>query len=342
MNPLRIITAILCVAFCSQVFAQGQDIDTTLTALADKLALQVKDQGKKKVAVVDFTDLQGTSQGELGKYIAEELTVDLVMVKRDFSVLDRANLSRILAEHKLTSQGLVDPENAKKIGQFAGVDALILGTIIPKGTNSVSLSAKIITTDTAEIVGAARAEFKADNTVQQLVSKPNSSTGPASTSGLLQDDKAKVVKSFGDLRVEVQSLKVVNGNEFLLSMNLVNQNTNKNIFVAANADMMNVPNAVVRNENGSEFFSGPYDRGISGIPSTMYMNGGYNGAGFSKATEIRPGDSIPAAIKFASRANKSATPGPCTIQLEFIVSHDFDNGFGHGTVNTLAAKIAAE
>jgi len=42
------------------------------------------------------------------------------MSKRDFSVLDRANLNSILAEHKLTAKGLVDPENAKKLGMFSG------------------------------------------------------------------------------------------------------------------------------------------------------------------------------------------------------------------------------
>jgi len=341
MNPLRIITALLCIAFCCHAVAQEKDIDSALSGLADNLAVQLKDKEKKKVAVVDFTDLQGSTQGELGKYIAEELTVDLVMLKRDFSVLDRANLSRILAEHKLTSQGLVDPENAKKIGQFAGVDAFIFGTIVPKESNIVSLSVKIITTDTAEVTGVARAAFKTDNNVQKLISKPNSSE-QGGASGILQNDKAKVVKLFGDLRVEVQSLKVVNGGEFLLSLNLVNQNTNKSIFVAANANTMNTPNAVIRNESGTEFYSGPYDRGVSGIPSIMYSQYGYNGPGFSKATEIRPLDSIPAAIKFASRMNKAAAPGPCTVQLELIVSYDFENGFGHGKVNTLAAKIAAE
>ncbi len=133
MNPIRLITISMCIFLCGQAHAQAQDIDTELSNLAGKLATQVNDHGKKKVAVLDFTDLQGGSS-ELGKYIAEQLTVNLVMGKRDFSVLDRANLKSILAEHKLTATGLVDPENAKKLGMFAGVDALILGTIIPKGT----------------------------------------------------------------------------------------------------------------------------------------------------------------------------------------------------------------
>jgi len=40
----------------------------------------------------------------------------------------------------------VDPDNAKKLGMFAGVDALILGTMVPMNQD-VELTAKIITTD---------------------------------------------------------------------------------------------------------------------------------------------------------------------------------------------------
>ena len=179
-------------------------MDKELSDLAAKLATQINDHGKKKVAVLDFTDLQGGSS-ELGKYIAEQLTVNLVMGKRDFSVLDRANLKSILAEHKLTATGLVDPENAKKLGMFAGVDALILGTIIPKGQNT-SLNAKIITTDTAEIVGAARAEFVTDSTVQQLAAKP---AKPEDITGASQSLSSPPPKPFGDLEARVESLKLI-------------------------------------------------------------------------------------------------------------------------------------
>src|SRR6266481_10029833 len=144
MNPRLIIVLILCNSILSQGLLRAQDMDKELSDLAEKLAVPIKDHGKKKIAVVDFTDLKGGSS-ELGKYIAEQLTVNLVMGKRDFSVLDRANLKSILAEHKLTATGLVDPENAKKLGMFAGVDALVLGTIIPKN-QKITLTAKILTT----------------------------------------------------------------------------------------------------------------------------------------------------------------------------------------------------
>lgn len=40
------------------------------------------------------------------------------------TVVDRANINAIMVEHQLTAEGLVKPENAKKLGQFAGVDAI--------------------------------------------------------------------------------------------------------------------------------------------------------------------------------------------------------------------------
>src|SRR5882672_4870197 len=79
-------------------------------------------------------------------------------------------LRAAMTEHKLTATGLVDPENAKKLGMFAGVDALVLGTMVSRVGNTMNVTAKIITVDTAEIVGAVRAEFKSDAEVQKLVS----------------------------------------------------------------------------------------------------------------------------------------------------------------------------
>lgn len=203
MNARLLKAVLLCFTLLGYTVAKAEDMDTELSKLAEKLATPIKEKGKKKVTVLDFTDLQGGGS-ELGKYIAEQLTVNLVMEKREFSVLDRANLKSIMAEHKLTATGLVDPENAKKLGQFAGVDALILGTITPKGTN-INLTAKIITTDTAEIVGAAKAQFGTDETVQQLLSRAATASSPTGES----EPPAK--KPFADLNVIVESFKLSPG-----------------------------------------------------------------------------------------------------------------------------------
>jgi len=82
-----------------------------------------------------------------------------------------------------------------------------LGTIIPKGTHTVSLTAKIITTDTAEVSGRARAEFNADDTVQQLESKPVAESNAGGASGLLQDEKPQSGEVFWRFACRVAIVK---------------------------------------------------------------------------------------------------------------------------------------
>ena len=328
-----ILAALLCMVLCGQTFAQAQDMDTELSSLAEKLATPIKDKAKKKVAVIDFTDLQGGSS-ELGKYIAEELTVDLVMGKREFSVMDRANLKKILAEHKLTATGLIDPENAKKLGQFAGLDAIILGTIIPK-SQTIGLTAKIIATDTAEIVGAAKATFKSDETVQNLLSKPAAETPVIGGGEEKKAEEKAIVKSFGDLRVELPPLTIADGRLFVLNIQLTNQNPKKSLWVALNTDMGNNVNGVVTDSVGSEFNC--ESQSVSGIAYGALQHGD-----FFAATEIKPNDSILATVKFYSRASMAPSPGSCRLQLEFLLGNKFNGTYGSATAHNLVTKIKAE
>ncbi|MEI9864887.1 MAG: CsgG/HfaB family protein [Limisphaerales bacterium] len=257
-------------------------------------------------------------------------------MKRDFSVLDRANLKSILAEHKLTSTGLIDPDNAKKLGQFAGVDALILGTIIPRGQN-ISVTAKIITTDTAEIVGAGRAQFKADPTVQQLMAQQAAPPSGGSTAGSSDKDTAKVTKSLGDLRVELQSLTIVNNGQYLLTMTLSNQAKKRNLYVALHGGMFGNAHGSVYDPDGFEFVNG--DQEVSGVASTMLQ---IPSNAFTQATEISAGDSISVTVRFHSMQSRTATTGKCSVRLEFLTGYDFNNGMGSCSPHSLSAKMEAE
>jgi len=323
----RFTAIILCIVLSGYMHARAQDMDTELSKLADNLAGQIKDQGKKKVTVLDFTDLQGGSS-ELGKYVAEQLTVDLVISRKDFSVLDRANLKSILAEHKLNATGLIDPDTAKKLGQFAGVDAIILGKVTPKG-QTIALTAEIITTDTAEIIGAGKATFKADSSVQQLQSTPitvpivetNVPVAAAATVAApdLSDDKPKVVKKFGDFQVELQSLKIINGGQYFLTMNLTNRSASKSLWFA----LKNSAATSLLDPKGNQFGAGSAT-GISYAQvHVQYAYGGAMQEYFNPAKEIQPGDSATVTMTFASSEGRSATPGVCTLQLEFFLGDDF-------------------
>jgi len=349
MNAQRLPQVVLLCAICSSALAQSPSMDSELSTLTDKLANQIKEHGKKKIAVLDFTDLQGGAS-ELGRYIAEQLTVDFVIGKRDFSILDRANLKSILAEHKLTATGIINPDDAKKLGQFAGVDALILGTLVPINQN-IELTAKVITTDTAEVVGAARSRLKVDDSLQQLLSHP--AADQKGVVGTRTDEKPKVSKTFGDLGVELQSLQIVNGSQYLLTMIVTNQNPMKPIWVALNETRGYGVKGHITDPSGFE--SPIAEEDLSGIQKGTEFLAYGNGSGFGTLEELqnphhrfqpslhlKPGAFGTATVKFRRSASKLPEPGRCTISIEFLLGHDFFPGGGTVSIENLIAKMEAQ
>ena len=310
MKLHRIIAVVLSFIVCSHAPARAQDMDTELTKLTEDLASQIKDKGNKKVTVLDFTDLDGNST-EIGKYVADQLTVNFVMKKRDFSILDRAHLKKIMDEHKLTASGLVDPDNAKKLGQFAGVDAMIFGKVVPVGDN-VNITVTIVTTDTAVMEGGGKAKFLQDDTVRQLASKPAAETAVTEPAEKPTKDPQKIVKTLGDLSVALQSLTIVNGSQYLLTMTLSNTNPRKSVWVALNAENPVGPLiASITAENALQF--GSQSSLVSGIE--VAVSQGIT-AFYGHATEIKPGASTDATVTFSSR--KEPVPGNCRLQMEFL------------------------
>src|SRR5437879_3154441 len=134
--------------------------------LSSLLAKSISASRRKTVAVVDFTDLQGNVT-ELGRYLAEDLSVDLVGDAKGLEVIERNQLKVILQEHRLFATGLIDPQTARKLGQIAGVDALVTGTITAFG-DTVRLSAKILDTQTAKMLGAATSDIPKTKAIEDL------------------------------------------------------------------------------------------------------------------------------------------------------------------------------
>ncbi len=150
-----------------------REAQAAANAISEKLAAA----GKRSVAVVDFTDLQGEAT-ELGRFLAEEISVALASGDRPLEVVDRTHLKVLVQENKLSATGLIDPATAKKLGQIAGVDAIVTGTLTPFG-DTVRLTLKVLDSSTARIVAATTAEIPKTKAIEELVARGVGGAGPS-------------------------------------------------------------------------------------------------------------------------------------------------------------------
>lgn len=235
---------IICVLLLFCFFSNAQDLDSEITVLSGKLTKNMIAKKINKIACVDFVDLQGRPT-ELGRYLTEELSVQMVN-EEGITVVDRANFKSILAEHNLTLEGLVRPENAKELGKFAGIDAIITGTLTILD-NNVVLTVKAISTESAQIVAAAKAVFVITSELQQMSNKAagNSQEVPAGTG---KDTDAKVgtfagnsifTQNLGDLRIELKNIRSIKDVDIQKGIqcvfDFVNTNLQNSVLIAANS-----------------------------------------------------------------------------------------------------------
>lgn len=145
---------------------------------------------KKRVAILDF-DYATVHSGvaaifgqdiDIGKGITDLLVTRLVK-DGTYSVIERKALDKILAEQNFSNSDRANPMSAAKLGKLLGVDAIIVGSITQFGNDTkntkvggtgggiggfglggfshkkskaiVSIDARIINIDTAEILGVA-------------------------------------------------------------------------------------------------------------------------------------------------------------------------------------------
>ena len=159
--------------------SHGQEVKD----IAPRLVDAITKSGKKTVAVVDFTDLQGRVT-ELGRFLADEVSVDLVSDAKNFDVIDRANLKTLLQEHKLASTGIIDPQTTRRVGEIAGVQALVTGLVAPFGDN-VRLSIKVLDSETAKMISGLAVDIPRNKAIDELLTK---TTAPGDLGGRPQSD----------------------------------------------------------------------------------------------------------------------------------------------------------
>lgn len=340
----------------------AQSFDKELAELATSVSKSLQETERKKTTVLDFTDLQG-NVSELGRFLAEQFSVALVMNRKGFSLMDRANLKTILAEHKLTISGLVEPENAKKLGQFSGVDAIILGNITAL-KEEIVVTVKVIATDTAEILGAAKARIPRSKDIEALVTSAisNSSGEKTENGGNLQSGtsssqpgqpvasspKADLVRlvqvdknstQAGDLFIRVESVRQItdDGRAYLLAtLAMVNTNTTTPLLARITAGRYHS----TLTDNQGNVYQTAQPPGIIGVASDNPYN--------SEFTEIEPNKAIKVTIRHAKdNADRSRTRSAVatSYRLEFVLALGTDiknNQLIDGKKRSVLIEVEAE
>ncbi len=191
----RIFFPVIILAFLYPVIP-AFSYEREIANLTSILSAEIVKSGKKTLAVVDFTDLQG-QVNELGRFIAEEMSGNLTQQSKGFDVLDRNHIKRILEEQKLSMSGLVDPRTIKKVGKLAGTDIIITGTITPFG-DSIRVACKAIDTETGKVIGSARGDIAKTATIADLLKLgvSDSAKGAVAATTTPADKPAPVSKIF--------------------------------------------------------------------------------------------------------------------------------------------------
>lgn len=145
----------------------GNELDAGMNSLSEQIVQSLTANKKKKIAVIEFSDLNGRIP-YLGRFISEDLTTRLFLTKR-FDVVERNLLKKVYKELKLSQSGVISASSIKKVGQILGVDAIATGTIADLG-NRVRINARIIATESASLLSVALVTVKKDKQLQAMLS----------------------------------------------------------------------------------------------------------------------------------------------------------------------------
>ncbi|MFH1673208.1 MAG: FlgO family outer membrane protein [Pseudomonadota bacterium] len=228
-----------------------------INAIASTLADNISTSGKKSIAVVDFTDLQGNVT-ELGRFLSEEFSVALSESGKRFEVVDRSQLNSILKEQQFTLSGLVDPKTVQKIGAIAGVQCLVTGTLTPFG-DSIRLSVKVLDTSTARVIGGSRGDIAKTKAIEELLARgvesvPIIGVPQAPPSPRVPPPSGLKTKTVGNITVSVKKI-LISKEQLIVALDFFNR-SNKELKVIRNCRV--IPGLL--DDKGNRY---NYDSGIS-------------------------------------------------------------------------------
>jgi len=213
----------LLMLFQSGLVFGASNLDEGVNELATQISKNMLTTEKNKIAVVEFTNLDGTVSA-FGKFLAEELITRLFMVSPGkFTVVERSQLQKVFKELGFQMIEVVDETTIKKLGKILGVDAIVTGSITDLG-NTVKVNGRMISTETARVFAVAATEIPKVGTVVNLMGKQVVKVRPTlSKPQPIKPEEVEKERFFqtGDLRIIPTSFKKA-GDRIVLALTYEN------------------------------------------------------------------------------------------------------------------------
>jgi len=163
--------------------AVPETLRTGIGLIAKQLSEQDRRGPKRRIAVVDFTDINCQIL-PAGSVIAELLIGELFRTGR-YEIVERKLLSTMLEQHKLNMSGLVNESTARKVGRLLGVDYLVTGTVIDLGT-ALNVNARTISIETGSIEATGSVDLARD-AFRHLPQASSRNNGTVPSTSLIAD-----------------------------------------------------------------------------------------------------------------------------------------------------------
>ncbi|NTW16634.1 MAG: hypothetical protein HGA41_04145, partial [Syntrophaceae bacterium] len=142
--------------YCAKTAAGADDhkeLHATIQDLKNNLNAQI---GAKpmRLAVLAFLSTKSDKNEkytEFGDYLSENIISALSKETKKVKLFERKRLDLILGEHSLSLSGLINADQAKKIGELAPLDAVLSGTFT-KLANYIEINSRVVDVVTGEIL----------------------------------------------------------------------------------------------------------------------------------------------------------------------------------------------
>ncbi|MCD6176900.1 MAG: hypothetical protein J7K29_03575 [Candidatus Cloacimonetes bacterium] len=252
-------------------------LDDQMNKLTGQIISSFKESKIRKIAVIEFADLNGNVTN-FGSFIAEELITRIFMTNK-FEVVERNLLNKVLAEQKLGITGFIDEESAISIGRLLGVEAIVTGSITDL-VNDVKLNARLISTETGSIFSVASVSIQKDETIRKLMGegmqKNNSSLINESIPTKTQEPQTNLLQTQIKHGIKFELESCFYTGEFLsIIFNMTNESTDKQISLLDRSTKMYVR---FIDDQGREYRSpniklGTHRNGWNGIQDITVVEG---------------------------------------------------------------------